>query len=65
MYLNARVHIADVMDQVVVQATVFCYDHTNSVGAEEWRFNAIVPGEGETIAAEWLRDALVGLLETL
>lgn len=65
MYMSSRVYIADVMDQVVVKATVFQWDHTNSLVAEEHCFSAMVPGEGETKPDEWLRDALVALLETL
>jgi hypothetical protein len=65
MYLSARVYVADVMDQIVVQATVFKWDHRNSLVAEEYRFSAMVAGEGETTPSEWLKDALVAMIETL
>ena len=65
MYLNARIHIADVMDQIVVQATVLHWDHTNSLVAEPYYFNAQVQGDGQDDPREWLKDALIGLLEAL
>jgi len=65
MYFSARVYVADVMDQVVIQATVFEWNYKNSLVAEEHRFSAMVAGEGETTPSEWLRDALVAMLETL
>lgn len=65
MYMSARVYVADVMDQVVVKATVFEWDHTKSLVGEEHTFSAMVPGVGEPKPDEWLKDALVALIETL
>ena len=65
MYRSARVYIADVMTDVVCQATVFEWQQGESLVAEEITFSAMVPSVGEPIPAEWLKDALIALLETL
>jgi len=65
MYRNARVYIADVMDQVVIEATVFEVDWKNSSGPEAITFRAQVQSVGEEVPNEWLKEALITLIETL
>lgn len=65
MYMNARVYVADILDQVHVEATVWFYDTTDAAATEAITYVSTVPGVGETTPAEWLKDALVGLIETL
>lgn len=65
MYLTARLYIADVMDQVVIQATLWPLDGPELEPQAPITFCATVPGVGETKPDVWLSDALVALLETM
>lgn len=66
MYYLASMHAYDAMGYVVVSATV-----KESTGAPGSALQAIlsvsvrIDGVGEDDPARWLRDALVGLAETL
>lgn len=63
--MRYRVHLAgwDMMDQVVVHAAV--YDDAGPVISEVLEVGTTVQGEGVSDPAEWLRDALVALLEAM
>jgi hypothetical protein len=65
MYMNARVYVADILDQVHVEATVWFYETSDFAETEAITFTTDVRGEGETTPSEWLKDALVALVETL
>lgn len=65
MYRNARVYIADVMDQVVIEATVFGVDWKNVSEPEAITVRAQVQSVGEEVPYEWLKEALIALIETL
>lgn len=65
MYRSARIYVADVMTDVVAQATVFEWTQGESLVGEETRYSAMVPSVGENDNAEWLKDALIALLESL
>ena len=65
MYRTARVYVADMLDSVVVEATVFTADWRNEQPAQANTFSVTFPGVGEPNEHEWLRDALVALAETL
>lgn len=63
---TATVHAYDVMDSVMITAVV---RSTEGVGLErspvELRATTTISGVGEDDPREWLRDALIGLLEAL
>jgi len=65
MYRNARVYVADVMDQVVIEATVFTADWRDSAVPEAITYKAQMQGVGEEVPHEWLKEALICLIETL
>lgn len=65
MYRNARVYVADMLATVVVQATVYTADWTNSEPTEANTFSATFESTGEPSDERWLRDALIALAETL
>ena len=65
MYRNARIHVADVLDEVVVQATVFTADWRSETPAEVETFSVTINSVGSSTSSIWLRDALIGLAETL
>jgi len=65
MYMNARVYVADILDQVHVEATVFVADHTKEPAAEVITYQATAQGVGEVVPHEWLKEALITLIETL
>jgi len=65
MYRNARVYVADLLDQVHVEATVFTADWRAQAPATVQTFTATVQSTGEPEDADWLRDALIALIETL
>ena len=65
MYMTARVYIADILDEVFVEATVFVADHTKEPAAEVITYRAQVKGVGEEVPHEWLKEALITLVETL
>jgi hypothetical protein len=66
MKLVTTVHAYDVMDRVQVGATVRAYDEeTREPSDIVFSCTTGFPGTGETDPTEWLRDALIGLLESL
>jgi len=65
MYRNARLHVADVMDQVVVRASVFTWDDSGSLQPEEITYEAQCRSVGEEVPHEWLKEALIVMIETL
>lgn len=66
MYRVASVHAYDVFETVHVAATVSLWDGMQT-GAPSSQFSvsATVMGVGSAEDHEWLRDALVGLIESL
>lgn len=65
MYRNARFTAADMLDQIVVQATVYTADWRSDQPAQVEAFATQVDSTGEQDSKEWLRDALIALLEAL
>lgn len=65
MYRNARVYVADMLDRVVVQASVFTSDWRGDEPASEETFSVTVQSTGEDSDEGWLKDALIALVETL
>lgn len=65
MYRNARVYIADVMDQVVIEATIFEYNPMDSFPPEAITLRAQAQSVGEEVPYEWLKEALITMIETL
>lgn len=66
MRLVTTVHAYDVMDRVQVGATVRQYEETTREPSDTVLVcTTTFPGTGETDPKEWLRDALIGLLESL
>lgn len=66
MWFSASLHAHDVMDQVTITARVW-----GDAGLGERQMQeqlscaATVPGSGEDDPRQWLKDALVALLEEL
>lgn len=65
MMRNARIYVADVMDQVIVEATVWTLDHTKDPVMEETVYRAQCNSVGEEVPHEWLKEALITMIETL
>jgi hypothetical protein len=65
MLRNARVYISDVMDQVVIEATMWEHDGMSSAVPESITCKAQMAGVGEEVPYEWLKEALICLIETL
>lgn len=65
MIRNARIYVADVIDQVVVEATVWSLDARTCNPTEQIVYTAQCNSVGEDSTAEWLKDALIALIETL
>ena len=65
MYRNARVYVADVMDQVVIEATVWESDWKAQEAPEANVYRAQSRSVGEEVPTEWLKEALITLIETL
>lgn len=66
MYYIASIHAYDAMGSVIVGGEV--REYTGAPGAEGvqvWTGSVRLDGVGEDHATRWLRDALVGLAETL
>lgn len=61
----AQVSAYDALGTVVVSAV--CVDHDAQGHAAEEQFSCVttVPGTGESDHREWLRDALIAILERL
>lgn len=62
--MYATITIFDCLDQVLIHVSTRRIPDP-PLAPEEWREAAtiLVPGSGQTDAHEWLRDALVALLE--
>lgn len=66
MYFTATITCYDVMDNVGISANVYSYGSDPSTRAEcVYHKVTTVQGEGVDSPREWLKDALVALLETL
>lgn len=65
MYRNARIYVADVLDQVCIEATVFTADWRSSEPAQVDTYKAQAKSVGEEVPHEWLKEALIALIETL
>jgi len=66
MYFTATVTAYDMLDRVGVTANVYAYDQMHQEHAENvLHTSTVVQGEGEGDPREWLKEALVALLETL
>lgn len=66
MYRVATVAAFDVMETVQVTATVRLWDGLRTDGSDaEFSCTATVQGVGSGDGRDWLRDALVGLIEAL
>ena len=63
MYMNARVYVADITSRPPSRRRRCAT--TDAAATEAITYVSTVPGVGETTPAEWLKDALVGLIETL
>lgn len=66
MYRVATIACYDVMDTVQISATVRLWDGIEVKPSDrELHCAATVQGVGSAEGREWLRDALVGLIEAL
>lgn len=65
MYRNAKFVASDMLNQVVIQATVYTADWRSDTPAQVDSFATQVDSVGEQDTKEWLRDALIALLESL
>lgn len=65
MWFQARITAYDALDVVHVSARVHGDDGTGAPLRLLGEFSCTVKGAGESEAVDWLRDALVAILETL
>jgi hypothetical protein len=66
MYRVASIHAYDVFETVHVSATVKLWDGLQTGSpTSEYTASATIMGVGSAEDHEWLRDALVGLIESL
>lgn len=66
MYRTATMAAYDVMGNVFVTASVRTYEpNGQDFDSSEFTCAATVPSVGEDETADWLRDALIALAETL
>lgn len=66
MYRVATISAYDVMDQVHLAATVRLWDGLEVKPSDlEFHCSTAVQGVGSAEGREWLRDALIGLIEAL
>lgn len=66
MYRVATIAVYDVMETVHVEGTVRLWDGLVTDGSDvEFACTATVQGVGSAEGREWLRDALVGLIESI
>jgi hypothetical protein len=66
MYRTAMIAAYDVMETVHVSARVMMYDRFQTGSPTgEFRVEVDVQGVGSSEDHEWLRDALIGLIEAL
>lgn len=62
----ATVHIWDMLDQVVISAHVRLYlPNGVTEPGRQWSDTIRIKSEGEDDEQEWLKDALIALIETL
>lgn len=61
----AHIHLIDLLDQVVIYAEVLGGEDPSSQLAPELKLSTQFQGTGETDTREWLRDALMYLVEVL
>lgn len=66
MYYIASIHAYDAMGSVIVSGELREYTGApGSEGVQAWTGSVRLDGVGEDDPRRWLRDALVGLAETL
>lgn len=66
MVLITTVHAYDLLDSVYATVGVRRYDETTRAASDSvLACTTTFPGTGESDPREWLRDVLVGLLESL
>jgi hypothetical protein len=66
MYRTATIMAYDVMETVHVTASVHLFDKAQiGTATTEFTVSVDIQGVGSAEGYEWLRDALVGLLEAL
>lgn len=65
MFTQASVHSFDMLGLVHVSAEVRQQEHDDEPSAVVLHVNSTVEGLGVTDPRDWLRDALVALLEVL
>jgi hypothetical protein len=66
MMLITTIHAYDLLDSVQIKAVVRKYADTMSVESSiEFECTTTFQGTGESDPIEWLREALVGLLEDI
>jgi hypothetical protein len=66
MRISATITAYDYMDKVGVTATLHTMPNRRSVPPERLYHKTVtLQGVGEADPVEWLKDALIGLLETL
>lgn len=65
MYSTATVATYDVLDQIHVSATMRQYDGVTLGVSTEFHWETTVPGEGVCEPGQWLREALLALIEVL
>ena len=66
MMFITTIHAYDLRDTVSVTVGVRRYDETTRAASDNvFACTTTFPGTGETDPREWLRDALIGLLEEI
>ena len=65
MWMSSQIMAFDCMTEVQVTAQVFASEGTGEPSTLVLQSTTQITGEGVTDAREWLRDALIGLLESL
>jgi hypothetical protein len=65
MRYSATIYANDVMDQVVLSVAVWADDGWGDRPTLDVKVSTQVPGVGESDATEWLKDALIAVIEAL
>lgn len=65
MYSTATLSAYDVLSNIHVSASVRQYDGVTLGQSCEFHWETTVPGEGECEPGQWLREALLALIEVL
>lgn len=66
MYRVATIAVYDVLETVHITATVRLWDGLITDGSDvEFTCDTTVQGVGSAEGREWLRDALIGMIESL